>query len=64
MDFYPLYASSSVENLTLQNIGETDLSFLVTLNPDHTLYNTLLKWSTGQPVPSVAASKASLELDH
>ncbi|KAK9182980.1 hypothetical protein WN944_026128 [Citrus x changshan-huyou] len=48
----------------LQNIGETDLPFLVTLNPDHTPYNTLLKWSTGHPVPSVAASKASLELDH
>ncbi|XP_015892600.3 uncharacterized protein LOC107426818 [Ziziphus jujuba] len=25
---------------------------------------TLLKWSTGHPVPSVAASKASLELHH
>ena len=62
----PLYASYSVENLTLQNIGdgETGLPFLVTLNPDHTPNNTLLKWSTGHPVPSVAASKASLELDH
>ncbi|KAH9681825.1 Amino oxidase domain-containing protein [Citrus sinensis] len=50
----------------LQNIGdgETGLPFLVTLNPDHTPNNTLLKWSTGHPVPSVAASKASLELDH
>ncbi|KAF5481425.1 hypothetical protein F2P56_002076 [Juglans regia] len=26
--------------------------------------STMLKWSTAHPVPSVAASKASLELDH
>ncbi|KAL5781622.1 hypothetical protein ACOSP7_006651 [Xanthoceras sorbifolium] len=48
----------------LQNLGETSLPFLVTLNPDRTPEHTLLKWSTGHPVPSVAASKASLELDH
>ncbi|QCE07678.1 cyclopropane-fatty-acyl-phospholipid synthase [Vigna unguiculata] len=48
----------------LQNIKETSLPFFVTLNPDHTPENTLLKWSTGHPVPSVAAFKASLELDH
>jgi len=48
----------------LQNIKETSLPFLVTLNPDHIPENTLLKWSTGHPVPSVAAFKASLELDH
>ncbi|KAF7837436.1 Cyclopropane-fatty-acyl-phospholipid synthase isoform 1 [Senna tora] len=48
---------------TLQNLGETNLPFLVTLNPDRTPENTLLKWSTGHPVPSVAASKASSELD-
>ncbi|XP_062167109.1 uncharacterized protein LOC133873419 [Alnus glutinosa] len=48
----------------LQNIGETRLPFLVTLNPDHTPKHVLLKWSTAHPVPSVAASKASLELDH
>ncbi|KAL5784547.1 hypothetical protein ACOSQ2_006939 [Xanthoceras sorbifolium] len=47
-----------------QNIGETSLPFLVTLNPDHTPEHTLLKWSTGHLLPSVAASKASLELDH
>ncbi|KAK4266193.1 hypothetical protein QN277_027153 [Acacia crassicarpa] len=47
----------------LQNLGETSLPFLLTLNPDHTPQNTLLKWSTGHPVPSVAASKASSELD-
>ncbi|RDX75481.1 ufaA1, partial [Mucuna pruriens] len=48
----------------LQNIKETGPPFLVTLNPDHIPENTLLKWSTGHPVPSVAAFKASLELDH
>ncbi|GLU08230.1 hypothetical protein SLE2022_251540 [Rubroshorea leprosula] len=47
----------------LQNIGETSLPFLVTLNPDQTPKHTLFKWSTGRPVPSVAATKASLELD-
>ncbi|XP_011029772.1 PREDICTED: uncharacterized protein LOC105129420 isoform X2 [Populus euphratica] len=48
----------------LQNIDETGLPFLVTLNPDHVPDHTLVKWSTGHPVPSVAATKASLELDH
>lgn len=47
----------------LQNIEEKSLPFLVTLNPDCIPENTLLKWSTGHPVPSVAAMKASLELD-
>lgn len=47
-----------------QNIDGTDqLPFFVTLNPRHTPENTLLKWSTSHPVPSVAASKASHELD-
>ena len=46
----------------MQNLGETGLPFLVTLNPDHTPKHTLLKWLTSHPVPSVAASKASLEL--
>ncbi|PQQ15041.1 uncharacterized protein Pyn_25660 [Prunus yedoensis var. nudiflora] len=46
----------------LQNIDEKGLPFLVTLNPDLTPEHTLLKWSTSHPVPSVAASKASLEL--
>lgn len=47
----------------LQNLDERSEPFLVTLNPEHTPKNTLLKWTTGHPVPSVAASKASLELD-
>ncbi|KAF5202274.1 Cyclopropane-fatty-acyl-phospholipid synthase [Thalictrum thalictroides] len=47
----------------LQNITETGEPFLVTLNPPHTPNHTLLKWRTSHPVPSVAASKASLELN-
>ncbi|XVF28546.1 hypothetical protein REPUB_Repub15cG0039000 [Reevesia pubescens] len=49
--------------MNLQNLGETSLPFLVTLNPDYTPQNTFLKWRTGHPVPSVAATKASFELD-
>nr|CAD1840897.1 unnamed protein product [Ananas comosus var. bracteatus] len=47
----------------LQNLGSTTQPFLVTLNPPRVPDNTLLKWCTGHPVPSVAASKASLELN-
>ncbi|XLR44602.1 hypothetical protein S83_029262 [Arachis hypogaea] len=46
----------------LQNLSETRLPFLVTLNPNHTPKSTLLKWSTKHPVPSVAAFEASHEL--
>ncbi|KAH7522035.1 hypothetical protein FEM48_Zijuj07G0095200 [Ziziphus jujuba var. spinosa] len=38
--------------------------FLVTLNPEHQPKQTLFKWSTGHATPSLAASKASLELLH
>ncbi|KAH7522015.1 hypothetical protein FEM48_Zijuj07G0093100 [Ziziphus jujuba var. spinosa] len=48
----------------LQNIGETSLPFLATVNPENPPKHTLLKWSTGHPVPSIAASKALLELHH
>ncbi|KAL3506178.1 hypothetical protein ACH5RR_031560 [Cinchona calisaya] len=47
----------------LQNLGESGLPYLVTLNPPHTPDYTLLKWLTGHPVPSVAASKASTQLN-
>lgn len=47
----------------LQNISETSTPFLVTLNPPYPPENMLLKWSTGHPVPSVAATKASHELN-
>ncbi|KAK8706462.1 hypothetical protein V6N13_050027 [Hibiscus sabdariffa] len=46
----------------LQKIEKTSEPFFVTVNPDHTPNNTLLKWSTDHAIPSVAASKASLEL--
>ncbi|OMP01710.1 Mycolic acid cyclopropane synthase [Corchorus capsularis] len=47
----------------LQNVGETSLQFFMTLNPDHKPKNTLLKWSTSHLLPTISASKASLELD-
>uniref|UniRef100_M4DEN6 Amine oxidase domain-containing protein n=1 Tax=Brassica campestris TaxID=3711 RepID=M4DEN6_BRACM len=46
----------------LQNLGEDREPFFVTLNPDQTPKKTLLKWTTGHPVPSVAALTASQEL--
>ncbi|KAF9586852.1 hypothetical protein IFM89_039927, partial [Coptis chinensis] len=47
----------------LQNITETSEPFLVTLNPPHTPNDILFKWRTSHPVPSIATSKASLELN-
>ncbi|PWA40403.1 Mycolic acid cyclopropane synthase [Artemisia annua] len=46
----------------LQNIDDKGLPYLVTLNPPRTPEKMLLKWTTGHPIPSVAATKASLEL--
>ncbi|KAG5588232.1 hypothetical protein H5410_048666 [Solanum commersonii] len=46
----------------IQNLGDSKLSYLVTLDPPHTPEHTLLKWRTSHPVPSVTASKASREL--
>ncbi|GMI93974.1 hypothetical protein like AT3G23510 [Hibiscus trionum] len=46
----------------LQNVGKTCQPFFVTVNPDHIPKNTLLKWSTSCAIPSVAASKGSLEI--
>ncbi|KAL0414272.1 UNVERIFIED_CONTAM: Cyclopropane mycolic acid synthase 2 [Sesamum radiatum] len=37
--------------------------FFLTLNPPKTPKNTLFKWSTRQPIPSVAASKALYQLN-
>ncbi|KAG5554215.1 hypothetical protein RHGRI_011914 [Rhododendron griersonianum] len=48
----------------LQNIRDTELPYLVTINPPHPPEHNLLKWSSGHPIPSIAASKASIELDH
>ncbi|XAR48940.1 Cyclopropane-fatty-acyl-phospholipid synthase [Bertholletia excelsa] len=47
----------------LQNLGDTVLPYLVTMNPPQIPEHTILKWSTSHPVPSVAATKASLVLD-
>ncbi|KAL0284758.1 UNVERIFIED_CONTAM: Tuberculostearic acid methyltransferase UfaA1 [Sesamum calycinum] len=47
----------------LQKIGETGLPFFLTLDPPKTPKNTLFKWSTSQPIPSVAASKALYQLN-
>ncbi|CAN4120579.1 unnamed protein product [Withania somnifera] len=46
----------------IQNLGDSKLPYLVTLDPPHTPDHTLLKWRTSHPVLSVAASKASCEL--
>ncbi|ONK75889.1 uncharacterized protein A4U43_C03F21640 [Asparagus officinalis] len=53
---------TSVEILD-ENLGPTEPPLLVTLNPPCTPRHTKLKWRTRHPVPSVAASKASLELE-
>ncbi|XP_074581697.1 uncharacterized protein LOC141838186 [Curcuma longa] len=47
----------------LQNLGSTKLPFLVTLNPPCVPKHTLLKWCTSHSFPSVASSKAALELE-
>ncbi|MCD7469747.1 cfs1-like protein [Datura stramonium] len=46
----------------IQNLGDSKLPYLITVDPPHTPEHTLLKWRTSHPVPSVAASKASCEL--
>ncbi|KAK6793641.1 hypothetical protein RDI58_007094 [Solanum bulbocastanum] len=46
----------------MQNLGDSNLPYLITLDPPHELEHMLLKWTTGHLVPSVAASKASNEL--
>ena len=48
--------------LNLQNLGDSNQPYLVTLDPPQEPDHTLLKWTTGHLVPSVAASKASNEL--
>lgn len=47
----------------LQNIGSAS-PFLVTLNPTRVPDHVLYKWNTSHPNPSVAAAKASLELNY
>lgn len=48
--------------LNLQNLGDSELPYLVTFDPPHTPEHTLVKWRTSRPLPSIAASKASREL--
>ncbi|KAL3846121.1 hypothetical protein ACJIZ3_003524 [Penstemon smallii] len=47
----------------VQNISDTRLPFLLSINPPRTPEHTLLKWSTSHPIPSVAASKASSQIN-
>ncbi|KAL0456949.1 UNVERIFIED_CONTAM: putative fatty acid methyltransferase [Sesamum latifolium] len=47
----------------MQNISDTLFPLFLTLNPPHTPKNTLFKWSTRHSIPSVAASKALLQLN-
>ena len=49
--------------LTVQNISDSSVPFLVTVNPPHPPKNVLLKWSTGHLTPSVAAVKAACEFN-
>ncbi|XP_049367996.1 uncharacterized protein LOC125832844 [Solanum verrucosum] len=46
----------------MQNLGDSNLPYLVTLDPPREPEHMLLKWTTSHLVPSVAASKASNEL--
>ncbi|KAF6174921.1 hypothetical protein GIB67_026409, partial [Kingdonia uniflora] len=50
-------------NIVQKCITETELPLLVTFNQPIKHENTLLKWSKSHPIPSVAASKASFELN-
>jgi cyclopropane-fatty-acyl-phospholipid synthase len=50
-------------SLNCQNIGSAR-PFLVTLNPTRVPDHVLHKWNTSHPNPSVAATKASLELNY
>eukprot|EP00257_Ricinus_communis_P011122 XP_002531842.2 uncharacterized protein LOC8271718 isoform X1 [Ricinus communis] len=47
----------------LENVGKISSPLFLTMNPDHELKNTLLKWSTSHPILSIASSKAFLEFD-
>ncbi|XP_047982787.1 uncharacterized protein LOC125223613 [Salvia hispanica] len=47
----------------VQSITESGVPFFVTLNPPRTPKDTLCKWSSSHPIPSVAASRALSELN-
>ncbi|KAL0718893.1 hypothetical protein Bca4012_068216 [Brassica carinata] len=46
----------------IQNLGEERDPYFLTINPEHTPKETLYKWTTGHPLPSVSTWKASQEL--
>ncbi|KAJ0254744.1 hypothetical protein HA466_0106080 [Hirschfeldia incana] len=46
----------------IQNLGEERDPYFLTINPEHTPKETLFKWTTGHPLPSVSTWKASQEL--
>ncbi|KAF8077485.1 hypothetical protein N665_1033s0001 [Sinapis alba] len=48
----------------IQNIGEEYDPFFLTFNPEVTPKKILFKWTTGHPLPSVSAWKASQELNN
>ncbi|CAN8258369.1 unnamed protein product [Cochlearia groenlandica] len=47
----------------IQNLGEKNGSFFLTFNPEVTPKETLFKWTTAHPLPSVSAWKASQEMN-
>ena len=49
---------------SLQNLGEEHDPFFLTFNPEVTPKMTLFKWTSGHPLPSVSAWKASQELNN
>lgn len=46
-----------------QNHSESGVQYFLTLNPPHTPKDTVFRWSTSHPIPSVAACRASSELN-
>eukprot|EP00252_Welwitschia_mirabilis_P008725 TRINITY_DN2083_c0_g1_i1.p1 TRINITY_DN2083_c0_g1~~TRINITY_DN2083_c0_g1_i1.p1 ORF type:complete len:497 (+),score=76.58 TRINITY_DN2083_c0_g1_i1:219-1709(+) len=47
----------------LQNVGTVDLPYFITINPPYPPKDNLAKWTTSRPLPSLAAAKASKELE-
>nr|VDC96769.1 unnamed protein product [Brassica rapa] len=47
----------------IQNLDEEHDSYFLTLNPEVSPKKTLYKWTSGRPLPSVSAWKASQELN-
>ncbi|KAK9060115.1 hypothetical protein SSX86_020819 [Deinandra increscens subsp. villosa] len=60
--FETLGIDMEASDMSFSNINDKGLPFLVTINPPRAPESTVLKWATKRPIPSLAASKASLEL--